>query len=108
VPTFAVAPCKCGEPKVGADYCANCKADVHRKHRYGLSSEQYKEMLERQGGVCALCRQQCKTGNRLCVDHDHDTGKVRALLCRRCNWIAALIDEIGFDTLKENYADICG
>ena len=53
--------------------------------RYGLTSSDYQAMLVRQNGVCAMCHRDCRTGQRLCVDHNHVTGEVRALLCRRCN-----------------------
>lgn len=58
--------------------------------RYGISVEQYDEMLEQQNGVCRICGQPpakegWKTVTRLHVDHDHETGKVRALLCNNCN-----------------------
>lgn len=58
---------------------------------YGLTDAQYQEMLARQGGVCAICmRTEIKlhhTGSsvRLCVDHDHESGRPRALLCSGCN-----------------------
>ncbi len=59
---------------------------------YGITEAQYMEMHDRQGGLCAICRQpethrNPKTGPivPLSVDHDHATGKVRALLCHACN-----------------------
>lgn len=51
---------------------------------YGLTSEQYEELLRRQGGKCAICRARPKS-KRLAVDHDHKTGEVLGLLCSRCN-----------------------
>lgn len=57
----------------------------HNLKQFGLTVEQYDAMLERQGGVCGMCRQACATGRRLAVDHDHQTGRVRGLLCHRCN-----------------------
>lgn len=62
-----------------------------RKHRYGVTKEEYDAMYAAQEGLCAICRQpenwKTKYGvvMDLCVDHDHDTGKVRGLLCNRCN-----------------------
>lgn len=50
---------------------------------YGLTVERYNELLEKQNHVCAICGNKPK--NRLCVDHDHKTGKVRSLLCNKCN-----------------------
>ena len=51
--------------------------------KYNLSLEKYQQMLEDQNGCCAICG--LKPDYRLCVDHRHDTGKVRGLLCRTCN-----------------------
>lgn len=53
--------------------------------RYGLTPEQYDELAEAQGFVCALCFEACPTGKQLAVDHDHASGRVRGLLCRTCN-----------------------
>lgn len=67
------------------------KLHLQRKTRlrneYGLSLDEYSEMLLRQGGVCAICgKQQGDKGiDRLAVDHDHKTGNVRGLLCSACN-----------------------
>jgi hypothetical protein len=55
------------------------------KNRYGLSVADYEAMLAAQGGVCAICGQPDSTGRRLSVDHDHNTGAVRGLLCSHCN-----------------------
>lgn len=55
------------------------------KSSYGLTLEQYDEMVENQDGVCIICGNVNENGYRLCVDHDHETGKIRALLCHRCN-----------------------
>ena len=53
------------------------------KLKYGLSPEAYDEMLLKQSGVCAICRSKCR--RLLSVDHNHRTGKIRKLLCLRCN-----------------------
>lgn len=52
---------------------------------YGLPAQEYDLLLLTQGDSCAICEQKCPTKKRLAVDHDHDTGKVRALLCINCN-----------------------
>jgi hypothetical protein len=53
---------------------------------YGLTLEDYDAMLENQNGVCAICNKEETTKNKnLFVDHDHQTGKVRSLLCNNCN-----------------------
>jgi hypothetical protein len=50
--------------------------------RYGITVDRFTEMLDSQGGACAVCG---KTQGRQVVDHDHVTGKVRGILCVRCN-----------------------
>lgn len=66
----------------------------HLKVRYKLTVEQYEAMLVEQNGVCAICyRPEQVEGHRLCVDHDHKTGKVRGLLCRRCNTMCGQGDD---------------
>ena len=64
--------------------------------KYGMTEDDYQRMFKKQKGVCAICKKQEYTrvasfvkGNkniqRLSVDHDHKTGKVRGLLCFSCN-----------------------
>jgi hypothetical protein len=57
------------------------------KRTYGITIEQYDEILKAQNGVCAVCRKSASrvTSKHLFVDHDHKTGKVRGLLCGNCN-----------------------
>ena len=55
------------------------------KHKYGITTTQYEQMLQAQKGLCKICEQVCTSGKRLAVDHCHSTNKVRGLLCRKCN-----------------------
>lgn len=52
--------------------------------KYGLTVEQYQQLLKEQGGVCKICRLP-PAARRLAVDHDHDTKVIRGLLCVSCN-----------------------
>jgi hypothetical protein len=74
------------------------------KKRYGLSVEQYDDLLVRQGGVCAICHRPPTERSPLQVDHDHaccpqnagwpTCGQcVRGLLCRSCNTALNLLDD---------------
>jgi hypothetical protein len=74
-------------------YCSGsrCKACVsmaaHERRleaTYGIPADEYARILKVQGGRCAICRSVPRT-IRLAVDHDHKTGAVRGLLCKRCN-----------------------
>jgi hypothetical protein len=49
--------------------------------RYGITTADFDAMLARQCGKCAIC----ESNKRLCVDHDHVTGRVRGILCHSCN-----------------------
>lgn len=74
---------------------------AYRKHRrahhlnkkFGLTHEQYEAMAVAQNHRCALCDCPDLPEKRLAVDHDHRTGKVRALLCDRCNRGIGYLDE---------------
>lgn len=80
-------------------YCADCYNARYRgaarkpiapearraqnvKARYGLTPEAIAEMVADQGGLCAICAQ---APARACIDHDHETGRVRGILCHPCN-----------------------
>lgn len=76
----------------GASRCKTClgisahAANVQRT--YGITGEQYEELYRMQGGRCYICRRKMHS-KRLAVDHNHETGEVRGLLCadseRGCN-----------------------
>lgn len=55
------------------------------KSMYGLDPDKYISMHEAQQGKCAICNEEPKTKRGLHVDHDHESGKVRGLLCHGCN-----------------------
>jgi hypothetical protein len=57
----------------------------HLKRKFGITLEDYDAMLAAQGGLCAICRRPPTAGISLHVDHDHETGTRRGLLCFRCN-----------------------
>lgn len=55
------------------------------KRRYGMTLDDYDEMLATQGGVCAICGKARPEERTLHIDHDHVSGEIRGLLCFRCN-----------------------
>lgn len=85
---------------------ATCQRGYHIKRRYGVTLEMYNEMLVAQGNACLLCRREagitisgrCNLG----VDHDHVTGKIRGLLCTRCNtWVGHWEQPDGKDLMRK-------
>ena len=107
---------KCGEAKPLGDfykhngnayrsYCKSCWTKHHSpkarqtniKRFYGIDEETYNEMLAEQGGGCAICgRSAEEVGTRfkhLAVDHNHDTGLIRGLLCTKCNTAIGLFED---------------
>lgn len=72
---------------------------ILRKHlfgiKYNISEEEFNNLKFEQNNKCAICKEtQRNPKDELCIDHDHTTGKVRGLLCHRCN--------IGLGFLKDN------
>lgn len=67
--------------------------DAAMRYAYGISRAEYDAMLQAQGGVCAICKGPHRgVGKRLHVDHCHDTGAVRGLLCGNCNTFIGLAE----------------
>jgi len=68
------------------EYYVNRGRERYLQTQYGITLDQYYEMLEKQGGVCEICRRTPgENGHSLHVDHDHKTDKNRGLLCQLCN-----------------------
>lgn len=70
--------------------------DYQYQKKYGISLEEYNDLLEKQGGKCAICgitREECNDKRALPVDHDHETGHVRGILCHSCNRAIGLLKD---------------
>lgn len=70
------------------------------RHNHGITKEEYDLLFFQQAGLCAICGQPEKAINSktekpraLAVDHNHETGEVRALLCTYCNQTLAYIEK---------------
>ena len=108
----------CGDYKAGIFYapmeknCVECvillkqaaklkSLDHSYRSRYGITLDDYNSMFEKQKGKCAICkRHQMDVKQKLCVDHCHATGNVRALLCNRCNVQLGTYENADLDALK--------
>lgn len=75
------------------------KSYEHKQRKYGISPEDFKQLLTSQNGVCAICktlgyqRSKMEPTLGLCIDHNHKTNKVRGLLCYRCNAALGNLDD---------------
>ena len=68
----------------------------YRRRVYGVTPEMFDDKLKEQGGVCAICGRTSSGDSRaksLVVDHDHETGKLRDLLCMTCNRLLGQADD---------------
>lgn len=63
------------------------------KKAYGISLEDYEETLAKQGGVCKVCLGPALGKGAYHVDHDHKTGKIRGLLCHKCNVALGMVQD---------------
>jgi hypothetical protein len=78
VPNFYASGSRCKA-------CTSAASHAKRlEDNYGIDTSTYRRILARQGGRCAICRNTPRT-IRFAVDHDHKTGAVRGILCKRCN-----------------------
>lgn len=62
------------------------------KWRYGITPEQWQALHDEQDGLCGICRGPQQGKRRLGLDHNHETGKVRGLLCDRCNLLVGKVE----------------
>lgn len=86
---------KCRIEGCGASHNAHgmCLNHYTIWNTHGLEPEVYEKMFEDQGYVCAICKKECVSKRRLSVDHNHDTGEIRGLLCAKCNRAIGLLGD---------------
>ena len=98
--------CRSDRGGVPHSWCARCRASNMKEWRakqtsaqrstryrrenlgrYGISVDEYQKMFDRQDGLCAICNNPPTQGRgqRLSVDHCHETKELRGLLCHACN-----------------------
>lgn len=74
----------------------------HRLKGYGITLNDYERMFMEQSGKCAICKSSSpkrKDAKKLFIDHDHSNGKVRGLLCHRCNLAVGWMED---DPIRES------
>jgi hypothetical protein len=91
------------ERKPGKAVCEGCRVDPriravdheHRRRlrRYGITQHEYDALMAAQGGRCPGCGTAEPGIKGWCIDHNHTTGRVRALMCGTCNRVLGLLQE---------------
>ena len=85
-PDGRTATCKVCNNRNSRNWYSGQTATYHRMARYGLSEDAYWALLQVQNYSCALCTSKDpKRKQGFVVDHDHQTGRIRGLLCHPCN-----------------------
>ncbi|MFE0470450.1 endonuclease domain-containing protein [Streptomyces sp. NPDC058947] len=90
-------PCRAATRRVWRETYKERQATYRRRFQlsqYGLTEEEYDLMLAAQDGGCAMCGGACPSGRQLAVDHCHVSGRVRGLLCVRCNQALGVYEAI--------------
>lgn len=103
--TYIGKPCPVGHVvrRATTGNCVECEVQNNRKRKhkakwkrifdlYGLTEDDISKMLEQQQNQCAICLVSFDDAN-MHIDHCHSTGKVRALLCNKCNQAIGLFEE---------------
>src|SRR5206468_1858620 len=91
--------------------CKPCSIEVRREHyqtphgkklrsaankraKFNMTAGEYNELFDSQEGRCAICkRHQSEFSKSFAIDHNHDTGKIRGLLCHQCNTALGMLRE---------------
>lgn len=90
-------------------FCHKCHSRKLKAKEYNIPFDLFDKLLEQQNHLCKICKGTNPDGRELYIDHDHNTGKVRGLLCNHCNTGLGkfkdniLILEEAIRYLKENY-----
>jgi len=99
--------CKhCSEPLVSSNRYNSCNTCRNGVQRYGLNKLQQLELLEEQSGQCAICYIPLKLFSGSSggyIDHCHETGRIRGILCLPCNTTLGYIENKAIDLKAVHY-----
>lgn len=62
-----------------------CRRHYNIIHKFKIGTEFYIAKIKESNGVCDICKNECSHGKNLSLDHDHNTGEFRGMLCASCN-----------------------
>jgi hypothetical protein len=77
------------------DECVSTSSDIRRIKNYGICHSEFRDKLISQDFLCEICKSAFDV-NSAAVDHDHNSGRIRGLLCRNCNLKLAVVEDRDF------------
>ncbi len=80
--------------------------DNYLRRSYNITLEDKKQMYGVQNGLCNICHRPLESVRKACVDHDHQTNIVRALLCHPCNLVVGHIEKDSAPSVEEYIAGL--
>lgn len=75
----------------GLSYLKDYRTNLTLLKRYNITLEKYNELVKKQNNSCKICN---KKVTKLCVDHNHETGRMRGLICYKCNTILGSYEQL--------------
>lgn len=87
--------CRSENYHVRRDDCLERQRNCDLTRKYGISSQEYNDLFQIQNGCCNICFKTLEEINEryFCVDHCHNSGVIRGLLCRKCNSGIGMFDD---------------
>ena len=83
--------------------CKKCNSLRNRARIHGITVQEWNEMWSKQGETCAMCQQEIIDERKRHTDHDHETRKIRGILCQRCNVGLGYIEDANWLANAKNY-----
>lgn len=74
-------------------YCKSCSRGYDLRRRYNIDLNVVEKLFTEQNGKCAICKNNFPNKKAMHMDHNHETGEIRQLLCRDCNALIGLAKE---------------
>jgi len=84
----------------GKKYVSTYKRESHIKKTYGVSEDYIRGMMDAQRGSCALCGEDLLRCGQYHIDHCHQSGRIRGLLCANCNTKLGWVEDVGLEQIK--------
>lgn len=94
---------KCEQPRANGDvHCLRHRHDQRMRRLYKIGIDEFEKLLTTQGGVCAICSQKREHvgASGWHVDHEHESGRIRGILCNKCNVGIGMLQDSAVIMLK--------